>query len=519
MKTTTILQNFLSKGILLTLFITSTFNFYSQGKIETKQKSHVFQEINSPRNFEKSFVENDFTYSIWTEGRGAKEVIKIAKFNTDLNLIKESTLYYNRIGEKFIRAEKIGNTRFLIFSAINENTRQISFYTRKIDLETLKTNLETINLSTQNKRQNNKDTELKTIFTSNGIVVYNLLRKNNTSNSYQLKVTCFDSELTSKWQKNIPLSSSEDLKIREGVYTQKEEVVLLIESKSKNIERSLILVSNERESKLVHKIVEEKESPYKDMKLTVLDNGDIALVGIYDGNEFNGNRKGTFFNTYNPSDLSSIIKTNTQIPIALLLHDESEIIKKKTYKKGLKKQELGIDKYFVSTDLLKGIDGGAILIAEHQRIDGNTVKYAYNNKTKGDEFAFMDILVIAMDKNGDVLWEKKIPKSQKNSGSEWLVSYNVVQSSNGFYFVFNDNIDNHMSDNERTQNMTRNKNEFALSVYFINESGYMSRDVLASYNTYTGFLVPSFSNQTNENSLIGIMKSKNGSEKIVSFQF
>ena len=131
----------------------------------------------------------------------------------------------------------------------------------------------------------------------------------------------------------------------------------------------------------------------------------------------------------------------------------------------------------------------------------------------------MDILVIAMDKNGDVLWEKKIPKSQKNSGSEWLVSYNVVQSSNGFYFVFNDNIDNHMSDNERTQNMTRNKNEFALSVYFINESGYMSRDVLASYNTYTGFLVPSFSNQTNENSLIGIMKSKNGSEKIVSFQF
>ena len=232
------------------------------------------------------------------------------------------------------------------------------------------------------------------------------------------------------------------------------------------------------------------------MKLTILDNGDIALVGIYDGNEFNGNRKGTFFNTYNPSDLSSIIKTNTQIPIALLLHDESEIIKKKTYKKGLKKQELRIDKYFVSTDLLKGIDGGAILIAEHQRIDGNTVKYAYNNKTKGDEFAFMDILVIAMDKNGDVLWEKKIPKSQKNSGSEWLVSYNVVQSSNGFYFVFNDNIDNHMSDNERTQNMTRNKNEFALSVYFINESGYMSRDVLASYNTYTGFLVPSFSKQT-----------------------
>jgi hypothetical protein len=43
------------------------------------------------------------------------------------------------------------------------------------------------------------------------------------------------------------LSSSEDLKIREGVYTQKEEVVLLIESKSKNIERSLILVSNERD--------------------------------------------------------------------------------------------------------------------------------------------------------------------------------------------------------------------------------------------------------------------------------
>ena len=112
MKTTTILQNFLSKGILLTLFITSTFNFYSQGKIETKQKSHVFQEINSPRNFEKSFVENDFTYSIWTEGRGAKEVIKIAKFNTDLNLIKESTLYYNRIGEKFIRAEKIGTLVF-----------------------------------------------------------------------------------------------------------------------------------------------------------------------------------------------------------------------------------------------------------------------------------------------------------------------------------------------------------------------------------------------------------------------
>lgn len=185
----------------------------------------------------------------------------------------------------------------------------------------------------------------------------------------------------------------------------------------------------------------------------------------------------------------------------------------------MKKQELGIDKYFVIADLLKGIDGGAILIAEHQRIDGNTVKYAYNNKTKGDEFAFMDILVIAMDKNGDVLWEKKIPKSQKNSGSEWLVSYNVVQSSNGLYFVFNDNIDNHMSDNERTQNMTRNKNEFALSVYFINESGYMSRDVLASYNTYTGFLVPSFSNQINENSLIGIMKSKNGSEQIVSFQF
>jgi len=519
MKTISSIQFTTIKGLLFLLILTFTFNLCSQAKIKSKQKYYSFPQINSPRNFEKTITQNGFIYSFWTEGRGSKEVVKIAKFNENLDLIKELFLYANEVGETFIETKKIGETNYLLFSTNSSDYRQISYYAKKIDLTTLKINPERLKLSTENKFQNTKDTKLKSILTPNGIVVYSFYKKTSLSNSYQLSVACYDSDLTTKWVKIVPLPSSEDLIVREGVFTQNEEVVLLIESTSKNTERSLILVSDKRESKLTHKIEEEKDSPYKDMKLTMLDNGNIALVGIYDGNEYNSNRKGTFFNSYNPSDLSVNFKTNTQIPISLLLHDESEIIQKKTYKKAEKKQELGIDKYFVITHLLKAKDGGAILIAEHQRIDGNSVKYANNKRTRGDEFAFLDILIIAMNKDGDVIWEKKIPKSQKNSGSEWLISFNVVQSTSGLYFVFNDHIENHMADNDRTQNMTRNKKEFALSVYYINESGYMSRDVLATYSTYTGFLVASFSNQLNENSLIGIMKAKSGYEKIVSFQF
>ncbi len=107
----------------------------------------------------------------------------------------------------------------------------------------------------------------------------------------------------------------------------------------------------------------------------------------------------------------------------------------KEQKKKKDKAKIGMSNYDLDRVIEKD-DGGALLVGE--------VYYTYvvyTSKSSYTVYVHGNIIVINVDPDGNILWSKKIPKSQINRSNMGL-GYELAWTNDKLYFLYNDNFKN-----------------------------------------------------------------------------
>ena len=103
------------------------------------------------------------------------------------------------------------------------------------------------------------------------------------------------------------------------------------------------------------------------------------------------------------------------------------------------KRGRGIRKNFVFRQFVSRPDGGAYVVAEDYELIVRTVQTGRGTTTTNYYYYYRDIIVLSINKDGDVDWYAHIPKEQNsmNDGGYYL-GYTFLMNEDGLHFVYND---------------------------------------------------------------------------------
>ncbi len=103
------------------------------------------------------------------------------------------------------------------------------------------------------------------------------------------------------------------------------------------------------------------------------------------------------------------------------------------------KRGRGIRKNFVFRQFVSRPDGGAYVVAEDYELIVRTVQTGRGTTTTNYYYYYRDIIVLSINKEGDVDWYAHIPKEQNsmNDGGYYL-GYTFLMNDDGLHFIYND---------------------------------------------------------------------------------
>ena len=103
------------------------------------------------------------------------------------------------------------------------------------------------------------------------------------------------------------------------------------------------------------------------------------------------------------------------------------------------KRGRGIRRNFVFRQFMPRPDGGAYVIAEDYEVRVQTVQTSRGTTTTNYYYYYNDVIVLSIDKEGEVDWYAHIPKRQSsmNDGGFYL-GYTFLINEEGLHFVYND---------------------------------------------------------------------------------
>jgi len=118
-------------------------------------------------------------------------------------------------------------------------------------------------------------------------------------------------------------------------------------------------------------------------------------------------------------------------------------------------------------------------------------------------YYYNDIIVVSINPDGNIAWEKKIPKYQlsRNDGG-YYSSFAFAVSGNNMYFMFNDNSKNlKIKDPDNFRYMQNPKRSTAILVT-MDSNGNQDRQAMFSNNDLKIILRPKLFMQMNEHRMI-----------------
>jgi len=113
------------------------------------------------------------------------------------------------------------------------------------------------------------------------------------------------------------------------------------------------------------------------------------------------------------------------------------------FSKILAKRGKGIRKNFVFRQFVERPDGGAYVVAEDYELIVRTTNTGRGTTVTNYYYYYRDIIVLSINKDGDVDWYAHIPKNQNsmNDGGYYL-GYTFLMNDDGLHFVYNDHRSN-----------------------------------------------------------------------------
>ncbi len=493
----------------------------SQGKIETTQKLIELEKGRKGEYVLGSLLVDNFIYSITTIGKGRRAIYTISKYDTKMKLVKKLDWDLDFKEGSFDRFMMIKNNLYVLFKKIDTKSKTAELYAKSLNKNTLKlTSKETL---ITEKYTNKRYTPSYVIIEENDLVlIYNTKEKDRKENmSVSLKL--FGNNLKEIWNKDIDFpflnkkSRFGDLEI-----TSNGDVYFIIKvtNEDKKKEAHKMLYSCTKNGKIIkEKELSELPEFISDIKIATTPKNEIIIAGYYNEKVEKAWKKGSYFAKIDNNSLSIKKLTKGLFPTTLLMENKTDKVKRKAIRKENKGKDTGLDNYFAVDEIITKEDGGAIIIGEHykyyQTSSTTTDANGRTSTTYTNHYEYDDILVISINKEGEIEWERIIPKKQHVSGSPLGCGYYRMIVEDKMYFIFNDDRLNHASDNETTENFLANKKNRIISIYEINSEGYIRKDILTDYQTTESLLDVTKTEQIGDKEMLCYMFGKKRTRKLL----
>lgn len=326
----------------------------------------------------------------------------------------------------------------------------------------------------------------------------NLPYEKNKPERYGFRV--YNSDLSVDWKHDVELPYEEELFDIERFRVDEKGNVYVLGTRYKEKRRSkrkgepnyeyvLLRYSNESGSVKTNEYkIQLGDKFITDLSVSIRDNGDIYCAGFYSENgtfsikgtcfiRIDGNSKEVKKTSYKAFDFDFLAQTFTE-------KEAKKAQKKKD--KGKKDPEL----YSYILDYLRiNEDGSAVLVAEqyYDRTVCHTSTDANGNTTTTCHtyYYYNDIIIVNIDKDGEIVWNQNIAKAQTSvDDGGRLSSYLMMTRGDKMYFIFNDDPKNYFPDLIKNQKKVGRlwvfspKDEALMTIVEINEEGLKKRAIL-----------------------------------------
>jgi len=358
---------------------------------------------------------------------------------------------------------KVNGKLYYIFSSFNKKEKKEDIYFRQINMET--GTFETAKLlftsSAEATVSSYREPAATTMFglgapvrfevhassdNSKLLIRYRLkpAEKNDAINYDILGFYVFNSNMEKQWGGEVKMPYTEKVmnNIAYGVSKDGTAYMLAFINESKQFE----LLSIKSDLKVnTNKIDINGDLFFQQIQLQETSDGNFDCTGFYaSGIDVKVNWTGSAALSINVSGVLNfkidpkgkvISKFDIPFPIELINQYESERAMEKNEKRQ-NEGKAGINDLKL-IDVVYYEDGSTTVIGEQQYI--RTQRYLNNTQTL---YYYADVIALKFDKNGNVLWMKKLPKTQYGLEGKKGMGIRYIKGQNSNYVLFLDNIKN-----------------------------------------------------------------------------
>jgi hypothetical protein len=251
-----------------------------------------------------------------------------------------------------------------------------------------------------------------------------------------------------------------------------------------------------------------------DMRIDVSPKRDIVCAGFY-SEQGTWSIKGTYYIRIDRKTKEIEKMSAKEFDLDFITMNFTQRQEKKAKKRQAKGKNVELYEYDLR-EIVPRADGGAVLMAEQYYV---TVICRTDPKTGVTTctyyYHYNDVIVVSIDKGGDIEWATKVPKRQTsvNDGGYYSSFVSMVTNEN-LYLVYNDNKNNLQPDLKQGMfyNFSlRDKNGIVV-LATIDADGQVTRKALFPNTEIAAITVPKLCKQVNKRQLLMYAKVRKGSQ-------
>ena len=258
--------------------------------------------------------------------------------------------------------------------------------------------------------------------------------------------------------------------------------------------------------------IDSKSKFFNEMTMTINNNNEVVCVGLYSSESQSYYAKTASTRDINEGTFYIRIDSKSHKVVAETLKPFSEIMPEDEDNNDSDKQKKRKqDRIFMDYDfrnIIQKEDGGVIVVAEQYYIHTVTTTTRSSTGVTTTKttyyYHYNNILVLNIDKNGNFIWQKIIPKKQVSvDDGGYLLSFALVPKGDNLYFFYNTTPFKKTKSGEETKRPVRREGMGVLSMYVLNKDGELSeRKDLINKKESKVYMVPRGALQVSDSEII-----------------
>lgn len=456
----------------------------------------------------------------YVKGYSKKNTV-IERYDQSMKLVNSISYDFNYKGEKLSLIETLdgGDHIKMFFSYSNTDDRTVYIFLRKLDKKTLEFKGKLTKIAERPFAKSfGKDNSgfFNIIFSPDSTKVAFVPRILYDSANNGL-IDVYDIDFKEIWKTEYTISEDRKDGVPEEYFIDNEGNVHLYFSKRiKKSERE----KGELKDNYFLATINENQTTQRELKIDGHFITDMRIVNSSDENfVFTGfcgesglGPNGTFFKRISLKSSEDIVITPNIFGFDYISQYASEgrlkyLNKRKANNEPLNLHEVNFNLAFFDQD------DNLYQIAEEFYIHVSTGTNAQGNATTTETSVYKSIIIVKYDSEGQLVWKKKIPKSQKSSPSvDDYLSYSFNYINGKMVFLFNDlsaQITNPAHSRTNDMTLVKMKKEGAFFCVVLTADGKVSKDRLIKYDKKTIYTLPkSDSNQVGNKIIVSMKNGK-----------